>query len=222
MPQGGDARHALYVEFVRLLEGEDRAGAVKFALSKLDSGELDIPTLYSGLLAPSLNDMVCHEDPDTCIWKEHVRSSLIRAIVESCYPYVLKQRKAGPGRTHGDRVLVVCPTEEYHELGARMVADFFTLHGYEVTFIGANTPRGVILSAARHVRPRYLAVSVTNYCNLFDAQRVIAAVRKELGTSVKVVVGGNAFKRNKGVASEIGADLELQTFTDISRLSGEG
>lgn len=219
MTRGGDVRHALYAEFVQLLETEDRAGAVRFALSKLESGELDVVSLYSGLLAPSLNDMVCSDDKDTCIWKEHVRSSLIRAIIESCYPHVLKQSEAAGRRGAGRKVLVVCPTEEYHELGARMVADFFTIAGYAVTFIGANTPRGVILSAARHIRPMYLAMSVTNYYNLFDARQVIDAVRKELGAGVKVIVGGNAFSRNKDAASEVGADLELHTFEEIARLS---
>lgn len=211
--------HGTYEEFVRLLESEDRAGAVTLALSKLESGELDVPSLYSDVLAPSLNDMKCDEDEDTCIWKEHVRSSLIRAIIESCYPHILRKRVRvkAPGR-----VLVVCPTEEYHELGARMVADFFTLAGFETTFIGANTPRRVILSAAKRLRPMYLAMSVTNYYNLFDARQVIDAVKRELGGSVKVVVGGSAFKRNKGAAAELGADFEIHTYEEIAALPKGG
>lgn len=222
LPQEVVARHTLYAEFVRLLESNDRAEAIRYALSKLESGEIDIVTLYSELLAPSLNDMVCHEDEDTCIWKEHVRSSLVRAIIESCYPHVLREAMAGRKDLGGERVLVVCPTEEYHELGARMVADFFTLAGYEVTFIGANTPRRVILSATRHVRPKYLAMSVTNYYNLFDARQVIDAVREELGADVKIIVGGSAFLRNEDAASEVGADIELHTFDDILSLSKGG
>jgi methanogenic corrinoid protein MtbC1 len=212
-------KHVLYDEFIRLLELDDRMGAVRFILSRLDSGDLDIPTAYSALLAPSLNQMVCDEDEDTCIWKEHIRSSLIRAIVESCYPYVLKQRERIRAPARNSRVLVVCPTEEYHELGARMVADFFSISGYDVTFIGANTPRRVILSAAKHLQPAWLAMSVTNYYNLFDAGQIIEAVRGELGGRIKIVVGGNAFRRNKGAATELGADFELHTFEDIQGLS---
>lgn len=212
-------KHFLYDEFIRLLEADDRMGAVGFILSRLDSGDLDVPSAYSGLLAPSLNNMECDEDEDTCIWKEHIRSSLIRAIIESCYPYVLKQKEGHSGPARGRKVLVVCPTEEYHELGARMVADFFSIAGYDVTFIGANTPRRVILSAVRHLQPAYLAISVTNYYNLFDAGEMIDAVRKELGDRIKIVVGGNAFRKNKCAASELGADFELRTYEDIQGLS---
>lgn len=220
--KGGETLDSVYGEFIRLLEAEDRAAAVRLALAKLESGELDIPTLYSRILAPSLNDMRCSEDEDTCIWKEHVRSSFVRAVIESCYPHVLKARERALRKEAGDRVLVACPTEEYHEIGARMVADFFTLAGFETTFIGANTPRRVILSAARHVRPRYLAMSVTNNYNLFDARQIIGAVKSELGGSVTVVVGGSAFKRNRGAATETGADLEIHTYEEIAALPKGG
>lgn len=219
MAQKDESGHGAQIEFMRLLEAEDRSGAVALALSKLESGELDIPTLYSRVLAPALNEMRCAEDEDTCIWKEHVRSSLIRAIVESCYPHVLRSRARVKA---AGKALVVCPTEEYHELGARMVADFFTLAGFETTFIGANTPRSVILSAARRLRPMYLAMSVTNYYNLFDARQVVAAVKGELGASVRVVVGGSAFRRNKGAAAELGADHEIHTYEEIAALPKGG
>jgi methanogenic corrinoid protein MtbC1 len=215
----GEKERILYDEFIRLLEANDRKGAVEFILSRLDSGDLDIPAAYSELLAPSLNQMLCDEDEDTCIWKEHVRSSLIRAIIESCYPYVLKQREKSGGQARGTRVMVVCPTEEYHELGARMVADFFSIVGYDVTYIGANTPRRVILSAAKHLQPAYLAISVTNCYNLFGAGKMIDAVRRELGDRIKIVVGGNAFKSNKCATSELGADFELHTYEEIQGLS---
>jgi methylmalonyl-CoA mutase cobalamin-binding subunit len=215
---GNGRRHALYSEVISLLESENRPEIMRFVRSKLDSGAVDIPTMYTELLAPSLNDMTCGNDPETCIWREHVRSSLVRAVIETSYAYVLAEagrRVTAP--TH-DKALVVCPTEEFHEIGARMAADFFTIAGYDVTFIGANTPCQVIRSAARQVRPKYLAISVTNSYNLFNARKVIAMVRSELGCDVIVVVGGSAFRRNPGSAKEVGADMEIHTFEEVLRL----
>lgn len=201
-----------------LLESEDRFELLRFVRTNLDTGAIDIVTLYAELLTPPLNDMVCDEDPDTCIWREHIRSCLVRSVVESCYPYVLAELERRAEDRTAEKVLVVCPTEEYHEIGARMVADFFTIAGYDVKFIGADTPRQVIRSAVREVRPKYLAMSVTNYYNLFDAKQIIAMVRLELGEGIRILVGGNAFKRNPCAAKEVGADMELQTFEDILRL----
>lgn len=215
---GNGRRHALYSEVISLLESENRPEIIRFVRSKLDSGAVDIPTMYTELLAPSLNDMTCGNDPETCIWREHVRSSLVRAVIETSYADVLAEAGRRVTTPTHDKALVVCPTEEFHEIGARMAADFFTIAGYDVTFIGANTPCQVIRSAARQVRPKYLAISVTNNYNLFNARKVIAMVRSELGCDVIVVVGGSAFRRNPGSAKEVGADMELHTFEEVLRL----
>lgn len=66
------------------------------------------------------------------IWRRHVRSGIILTIIESAYPYILEQRK----ESICEKVLVDCPEFEEHELGARMVSDFFRLEGFDTTFAG--------------------------------------------------------------------------------------
>ncbi len=208
-------------EFLKLAEAEDREKCVSWALEKVVSKELDILTLYSEILAPALNDMKCKdEEAAICIWKEHVRSSIVRTVIESCYPLVLKERAARGAKNTGVRAVVVCPSEELHEIGARMVADFFTLCGYEVTFVGANTPLDDFLAAIEVVRPRYICVSVTNHYNLVAARKVITRIRAKAGKDATIVVGGRAFRRNPETAREMGADLLLDSFEDIRKLGG--
>jgi methanogenic corrinoid protein MtbC1 len=101
-----------------------------------------------------------------------------------------------------------------------MVADFFTMCGYDVTFVGANTPKNSFLSAIDIVKPKYVAISVTNYYNLVYTQKIITEIRKRKQKESKIIVGGRAFNQNPDVYSEIGADLLLQTFNDIRSLSG--
>jgi methanogenic corrinoid protein MtbC1 len=210
--------HPLYGEFVKLLEEESGEKVLDFVQSKLARKELDIVTLYDQLVAPSLNNMVCKEDPNTCIWREHVRSSIVRTVIESSYRFVIEERNEKHGPKAGDKVLVICPLEEYHELGARVVADFFTLCGFDVKFVGANTPKEVVLSAVEQVRPRYIAISVTNRYNLFAAQRTIAMIRGSSAGNVKIIVGGRAFEGNPDRYKEIGADLVMQGYEDIRKL----
>ena len=213
--------HRLLPEFLKLAESEDREKCVAWALDKVRTNELDIVTLYSDILAPSLNDMKCKDaDAAVCIWKEHVRSSIVRTVIESCYPLVLKERAARGAKNTGVKAVVVCPAEELHEIGARMVADFFTLCGYEVTFVGANTPLEDFLAAIEVVRPRYVCVSATNHYNLVAARKVITRIRAKAGTDVTIVVGGRAFKNNPETAKAMGADLLLDSFEDIRKLGG--
>ncbi|MEM2976910.1 MAG: hypothetical protein QXW06_04575, partial [Thermoplasmata archaeon] len=86
-------RQGLYEQFLGILEAEDREGCVRWVQERLNSGELDIVALYEDILAPSLNKMVCRdEEARICVWREHVRSSIVRTVIESCYLYVLEER----------------------------------------------------------------------------------------------------------------------------------
>jgi methanogenic corrinoid protein MtbC1 len=211
----------LYSEFLKYLEEENKEKVLQFVQSKLRSGEIDIITLYNELLKPALNDMKCGGTEEFCIWKEHVRSSIIRAVIENCYTYLIKERdEKYNAKANGEKVMVICPPEELHEIGLRMVADFFTLCGYDAIFIGANTPKRSFLSAIDFIKPKYIAISVTNYYNLVATQKIIAEIKKQKYKDFKIIVGGHAFKRNPEMYAKMGADLLLESFDDIRKLKG--
>ncbi|MCK7485917.1 MAG: cobalamin-dependent protein [Bacillus subtilis] len=166
----------IYDRFVDFLLREDKAGAIQYAIELLENKAIAVADLYEMILAPALNRFHCPENDSTCIWREHVRTSIVRSVIEVCYPYVLKAKEAPGFVAVHQTALVVCPPEEYREIGARMAADFFELAGFDVVYVGANTPNRDILSAVEHVRPRVVAVSVTNYYNLIKAHAFIEAI----------------------------------------------
>jgi methanogenic corrinoid protein MtbC1 len=210
----------LVQEFLQVLDQEDKERAVHLAKQMLEAG-VGIVQLYGDVLAPALNDWECEEDEkDVCVWREHVRSSIVRTILEVAYPYVLRERDARGTARKGVSVAVLCPPDELHEIGPRMVADYFTLAGYDVTFVGANTPIDDFIAAVDHVRPRYVAISVTNYYHLISVRKAIERLRDHLPEGTEVIVGGRAFETNPGKAKELGADRLLGTFEDIQALDG--
>ncbi len=216
--------HPLYEEFVGHLAREDKPRCVELALDKLLRGEIDVATLYNEVLTPALNTPTYSpQEGAVRIWEEHVRSSIVRTIVENAYPFVQREKKARNGAGVPRRsVVVVCPTEEFHEIGARMVADFFEMAGFDATFIGANTPQEEILEALAVLKPTYVAVSATNTYTLVPARRVLAQLRdlrERTGAGFKIIVGGHAFEKNPALLQEIGADLHLSTSEDIRRLA---
>lgn len=220
----GDPMHPLYEEFAGYLAREDKPRCVELALSHLTRGEIDVVTLYNEVLTPAMNTPTYStEEGAVRIWEEHVRSSIVRTIVENAYPFVQRERRARHGSA-GRRtsVILVCPTEEYHELGARMAADFFELAGFDATFVGANTPQEEIIQAIADLKPTYVAVSATNTYSLVPARRVLEQlreVRERSGVGFKIIVGGNAFRKNPELVREMKADLHLSTFEDIQRLA---
>ena len=215
---------ATYKGFRNLLDSEDKEGCVRYVLSLLDRGNADIPGLYEGVLAPAAREQFClvRERP-LCIWEEHIRTSIIRTVLECCYPHLMDERRSRVGDGSRGRVIIVCPTEEYHELGARMTADLFTLCGFDVTFVGANTPQEQIVEAAGVLQPEYVGVSVTSPYNLVAAHRTLdhlRDVRNRTNGTYTIVVGGQAFDANDKRARDIGADVLAQTFDDICDLTG--
>ncbi len=215
--------HPLYEEFAGHLAREDKPRCVELALDRLNRGEIDVATLYTEVLTPALNaPTYSAEEGAVRIWEEHVRSSIVRTIVENAYPFVQREKKARTGGAPRKAVIVVCPTEEFHEIGARMVADFFEIAGFDATFVGANTPQEEILEALAVLKPAYVAVSATNTYTLVPARRVLAQLRdlrERTGAGFKIIVGGHAFEKNFGLVQEIGADLHLSTVQDIRRLA---
>jgi methanogenic corrinoid protein MtbC1 len=210
----------LYEEFLQYIQKEDKEASLNFVLSKLSNGEVDIVTLYTQILSPALTSMVWEEKDDTFIWKEHIRSSIIRSIIENCYPYVIKERDEKYKLKNNKNIAVVCPAEEYHEIGARMIADFFTLAGYTSTFVGSNTPKEEFVKAIKHIKLDYLAISISNYFNLVTAKNTIEKIR-EADSKVTILVGGHAFKHNTNALKDMNADKYIETFQDILKLAKE-
>ena len=212
---------ALKDEFRTLLDKEDRIGCIRFALNGLAEGRFDIPTLYAGIAGPVLSESeACGIQDHACIWREHVKSAILRSVIECCYPLVVQEaNKISP---KNDSVLILCPEKEYHELGARMVTDFFLLNGWNAHFAGANTPRDQLRAAVLAQVPAIVAVSVSDFYNIVEAEKAIASLRallQEKGwTSTRIFVGGGAFINNSDMYRQIGADGLLATYEDISQL----
>jgi methanogenic corrinoid protein MtbC1 len=211
-----------YAEFKALLDEGDRQSCLEFALDCISSGRIDIADFYSGILTPALrDDAIAAPAREGSIWQEHVRTSIARTIIECCHPFIIRQRQArGKGR-----VVIFCPLEEYHEIGARMAMDYFILCGFDALFIGANTPRREITEAIDSAKPDCAGISVSSTFNLVAARKAIRDIRelreKKL-PGLTIIAGGNAFRAEPGLCHAIGADLLLQDYKDIKRFAEGG
>lgn len=209
----------LLEDFKKLLASEQKEEAVDYALALIETEKTDVVGLYENILTPALNQMECKlEDRNLCIWKEHVQTAIVRTIVECCYPYVMKQRKAKSIR-NGLTAVVLCPPEEYHDLGARMVTDFFTLCGYDTIFVGSNTPYQDFYQAIYSIQPDLVAISVSNYFNLVATKRIIQELRSASLKMPFIVAGGRAIDRDEHSIEIVGADERIRSFHDIQQLA---
>ena len=112
---------------------------------------------------------------------------------------------SGPRR---GRVLVTaCAPGEIHELGMRMVADFFEMEGWDTYHLGANCrPRRWSLIVAQR-QPDLLGLSATMTFHLEGVAAMVRALRANQETrGVRIMVGGHAFNREPELWRDIGAD----------------
>ena len=208
-----------YKEFSSLLTLEDKEGAFHYAHELLSANKLDVIQLYSEVLTPAINHTVCAvDDKRICIWQEHVRTAILRTIVESCFPYVLQEKiRRNVGST--GTAVVLCPPEEHHDLGARMIADYMTICGYNTVFVGSNTPYADFLNGVEILQPNLVAISVSNYFHVVITKKIVDDLKKIPDFYGKIVVGGYAFDSNPDHVKAVGADFYLRNFDDIEAIA---
>lgn len=210
--------HTIYEQFSELLTKENKESCVQFALDQLHQAKIDLVDLYQELLTPALNEFSCPvDDKEVCIWKEHSRTAIVRTIVETTYLDLMKEKRNTVKLNKS--VIVVCPSEEYHEVGALIIANLFELAGFDARYIGANTPKNDILSAVKVLQPDYIAISVTNYYNLVQTKQITQEI-KQLYPQIKIIVGGAAFGHPSSTAA-VFYDYHLNSFQDIVSLAQE-
>jgi methanogenic corrinoid protein MtbC1 len=138
---------------------------------------------------------------DITVAQEHLASSLVSRVMASLYPRILVAQ-----HTLGKAVVTTSPNE-YHELGARMVADVLETDGWDAYFLGANTPRKDLVQMLLDRRPELLLISVAMFFNLVRAQEIVEAVRaREELRDIRIMIGGRALLHDPGLWRRLGAD----------------
>jgi methanogenic corrinoid protein MtbC1 len=177
------------------LARRDRLAAIETAVGVVRDGAISIPDLYVGVLSPLLAEMGAAWAHGTeRVWEEHFASHAVRTIIETLYLDV--QREVAGIAKRGERVLLACPPKEQHELGLRMLSDRFELAGYDVTFLGADTPLDDISSAARATNADIVALSVSTVFERVELRAFVDCLRDQL-PGVRIVIGGPAFSRDR-------------------------
>lgn len=207
-----------YQSFMKYLKEEDKQQAVDFAYQLLKEQKVTIEDLYLKLLAPSLLEFACDsEDADVCIWKEHFRTSVIRTILELSYVFILERLKHV--KRIPNKIVVLTPAFEYHEIGAIINTHFLLLEGFDASYIGANTPKAEIISAIRAYNPDYVALSVTNPYNLVITKQTTDEI-KRFFPEVKIILGGQAFNHQHALKT-MNYDYILQSLDDLKKFAKE-
>ena len=125
---------------------------------------------------------------------EHFASSYVNGRLRALLALAGGQR-VGPG------VIVACAPHDQHELGALTLAVLLRREGYQVYFVGANTPVEDLARMARDVRPFAVMISASSV----DAIHQLIDKRAHLeGIAPVIALGGHGFNAAPDLAERVG------------------
>ncbi len=132
---------------------------------------------------------------------EHFCTAATQLIMSGLYKYIFTNEKKG-------KMMLACSISgELHELGIRMVADFFEMDGWDTYYLGANMPAQQLEMALLEHKADLLAISVTLPTHISKAATLINNLRvnKQLD-KLKILIGGYPFTQNPLLWQKVGAD----------------
>jgi MerR family transcriptional regulator, light-induced transcriptional regulator len=133
--------------------------------------------------------------------EEHYCTAATQLVMSQLYPRVFS------GERNGRTLVATCVAGDLHEIGVRMVSDFFEMEGWDTYYVGANAPAESVVRAVAERGADVLAVSTTITSHVRALREVITAVRaNEACRGVKVLVGGYPFNVAPDLWREVGAD----------------
>ncbi len=107
---------------------------------------MELKSLYMDLFQRSLYAVgELWELNKISVAREHLATAITESLLNLVYPRLFENTPTGK------KVVVSCAANELHQIGGKIVADFFELNGWESHFLGANTP--VLVSGHGSVIP---------------------------------------------------------------------
>jgi methanogenic corrinoid protein MtbC1 len=148
--------------------------------------------------------------------QEHYCSAATERIMSQLYAKIFTTERIGRG------YVGACVGGELHQIGARMVADFFEMEGWDTYYMGANTPAQSILQAISEHNAHVLGISCTMSFHRSGLEELIKSVRasEDAPKDLKIIVGGYSFIQKPELWKEVGADGSAKDAKEAIALAG--
>lgn len=163
---------------------------------------MPVRRVYLDVLQPTLYEVGRRwSHADISVAQEH----LATAATQSTMARLAERLSEGRHRMRPGSAVVACVSDELHQVGGRMVADFLEADGWRVAFLGQLTPGADLAALAGQQGAQLVALSASLPERVPQVSEVCAALRG-LDPTPFVLVGGQAFGGSPERALRTGAD----------------
>ena len=175
----------------------------------------DIEPFYGQIVQPVMYEIgMLWEQGVLSVAQEHLASAIVGRIMATISMTTIESKK------NKGKVVVTASPNEFHEIGAWMIADILEIEGWDVNYLGANTPQNDLFQYLQSFRPNILAISVTMPFNIEKAKDIINLIRKDsVLKNMKIMVGGRVYNEHPKLWQTIGADGFAVNIEDAKKLA---
>ncbi|MDD1674171.1 MAG: cobalamin-dependent protein [Methanomicrobiales archaeon] len=151
------------------------------------------------------------------IAQEHFITASVQAAIALLHERVIS------GSEHNKRkekaLVAACVGDELHDVGIRMVADFFAMDGWDTYYIGGNIPAQSLVRAVIDRKADVVAISATMPFHISEVHYLIRSLRADPETAkVKIIVGGYPFAIVPDLWKQLGADAVAKDAEEAVRV----
>jgi len=173
--------------------------------------------IYNSVITPAMVEIgeLWHEGRIT-IAHEHHASQIVDSLVSMVVENSMRLSD------NGLRVLVTSPSGENHWMGAKMFANLLFLDGWDVEYIGVNTPGEDLATYLSEIEFDVVALSVVLSTNIPIAEASVNII-ESMENPPFVILGGPAFKGFNGrVGNAAVVDNSASGLTVLHEVMGIG
>lgn len=186
-----------------LLAGDWRQGLAMLGNLAKPGERIDF---FDHALRGAMYEVGCRwEEGTISVAREHLATTSVARLLSALpLPRVPEEQRKG-------KAIVTATANEYHEMGAWLVADALEQDGWAVRFLGANTPIQELTDLVAEEKPELLALSASMPFNLHHLENSIRNVRAlpDAG-GPRILVGGLAFAGEPELHRRLGADAQAE------------
>lgn len=191
--------------YLAALFATDREKARVIIMEQLNKN-VPIRDLYRYIFQPALRETGrLWQTRQASVAQEHYISGTTEQFITLLYYHVMQESRNQ--KRNGRSLVATCVSDELHDIGIRMVADFFEMDGWDTLYIGANVPAASIVAMIRERHADAIAISSTMPYHLPHVYELIQAIRADPMTAgTRIVIGGYPFNLMPDLWKRIGAD----------------
>lgn len=198
-----------------LLQGKRRI-ASRLIMDAVEDG-VPIKQIYLNVFQPVQHEVGrLWQQNQVSVAQEHYCTAATQLIMSQLYPKIFSTSRSGK------RLVATCVGGELHEIGVRMVADFFEMDGWDTYYLGANTPMSSVLQTIEEQNADVLAISATIPYHVSKVTALIENVRSTFSQDqISILVGGYPFNTSPNLWQRVGADGYASNAQDAIALANE-